>query len=160
VALAGICASAAEARTGALVPHPPADVWPTAIRFLRVDRDYPIKEKDETAGYVLFDYLESKRVYRSALELIRATDAEGRPSTQVVFTVQDLPKHFESTLLDKLSAKIKEERGAAPPPPKKAPPPPPPAAPSGEGKDGKPPATTGSLPKPPTWGPPDGRSSR
>ena len=45
----------AGARNASLVPYPTADVWPAAVRFLRVDRDYQLKEKDEAAGYILFD---------------------------------------------------------------------------------------------------------
>jgi hypothetical protein len=149
VALAA--ATAVEARTSNVVSYPVADVWPTAIRFLRVDRDYVIKEKDETAAYVIFEATENKRAYRGTLELVATSDGEGRPSTQIVVTLADLPRHFEVALVDKLAAKLRDERGLpAAPPPKR--PPPAPAPPENPAQ--KPPtAEPGALPKPPVWGP-------
>lgn len=142
----------ASARSSNVVSYPAADVWPTAVRFLRVDRDYTIKEKDETAGYVIFEASENKRPYRGTLELIASTDGDGRAATQIVVTLADLPRHFEVALLDKLSSKLRDERGPPPAPPGKRPPPPQPGTP--ENPAPKLPAPEpGNLPKPPTWGP-------
>jgi hypothetical protein len=147
--IAVVTATPAQARTSNVVGYPVTDVWPTAIRFLRVDRDYAIKEKDETAGYVIFDATENKRAYRGTLELVATSDSEGRPSTQIVVTLADLPRHFEVALVDKLAAKLREERGLPAAPPPKRPPPAPP-----ENPPQKPPtAEPGALPKPPVWGP-------
>jgi len=122
LALAAALAPArAAARATAVVSHPAADVWATAVRFLRVDRGFPIREKDEAAGYVLFDYAEGGKAYRGALELIPAVDGDGRNVTQLVFSLTDLPRHFETALLDRLTAKVREERGT-PPPPRRRPP--------------------------------------
>ena len=148
--------AAVQARTSNVVPYPVADVWPTAIRFLRVDRDYTIKEKDETAGYVIFDVVENKKTYRATLELVAATDREGRSGTQLVATLGDLPRHFEVALLDKLAAKLRDERGPpTPEPPKRpAPAPTPPGSGGPDAPPAKPPSTDpGGLPKPPVWGP-------
>ncbi|HET6284191.1 MAG TPA: hypothetical protein VFH73_24755 [Polyangia bacterium] len=140
---------AAQARSLATVSYAAVDVWPAAIRFLRVDRDYGIKEKDEAAGYVLFEAIENKRPYRAALELVKTTDGEGRAATQLIVTVADLPRHFELSLLDKLAAKLRDERGPpGPPPPRRAP-----APPAADGSAPKPPASAGELPRPPVWGP-------
>ena len=115
-------AATAEARSAAVVPYPITDVWPATVRFLRVDQSYAIKEKDEPAGYLLFELVEGKRAYRAALELVKTTDADGRIATQIVCTMNDLPHRYETTLLDKLGAKIRDERGPPPPPPaRKAP---------------------------------------
>jgi hypothetical protein len=144
----------AQARGAGLVPYPIGEVWPATIRFLRVDHDYPVKEKDESAGYILFEIVESKRAYRAALELVKTSDGEGRAATQLFCTVSDLPRRYEATLLDKLTAKIRDERGPPAPPPARKPPlaggepePPPPP------KDDKPPPDINSLPRAPTWGP-------
>lgn len=126
---------AALARSAALLSYPIGDVWAGAVRFIRVDRGYPIVEKDEGSGYVLFELAEGAKTYKGSLELVRATDDAGRDSTRAVFSVPGLPRHFEAMLLDKLSAKVREERGPpAPPPPRDRPSPPPssdkPAAPA------------------------------
>jgi len=117
----------ADARSTGVLPYPAADVWPAAVRFLRVDRGFPIKEKDEATGYVLFEYLESGKSHRSSLELVRAADADGRDATQIVVSVADLPSHYELTLIEKLGRKVRDERGQ---PPRPAPRPKPPTSPS------------------------------
>jgi len=106
------------ARSTATLPYPSSEVWATAVRFLRVDRSLPIREKDEAAGYVLFDYNDGGKGYKAALELIPFTDDEGRGTTQVSLTITGLPRRYEGALLDGLAAKIREERG---PPPATAP---------------------------------------
>ena len=154
IAVAG---AVAHARSAVVVPYASGDVWPAAIRFLRVDHDYAIKEKDEPAGYVLFELPENKRLYRAALELVKTTDDEGRAATQIVCTMPELPRRYESTLLDKLTAKVRDERG--PPPPAARKPPDPKREPKPEPKpdhkpEPNPPGDLGDLPKPPVWGPP------
>ena len=105
----------ALARSTVILPYAAGDLWSTAVRFVRVDRGYSIREKDETAGYILFDYLDGTRSYRAALELVPTTDTDGRPGTQAVVSISDLPRHYETALLDRLAAKVREERGAPPP---------------------------------------------
>jgi hypothetical protein len=133
----------AHARTTAIVPYPISDVWPTSVRFFRVDRDFPIREKDEAAGYILFDFSDGPKPCRASLELIHATDPEGREATRVAVTIADLPKRYERMLIDKLEVKLREDHGPPAPPPRRetpasrpprpdaSPPPtsPPPAAP-------------------------------
>jgi hypothetical protein len=129
----------ALARSTSVLSYPLPDVWSTAVRFVRVDRGYVVKEKDEESGYILFDMVEGSRTYKASLELIRATDDQGRDSTRAAFSIPDLPRHYETMLLDKLSAKVREERGSPAPPP-------PPKKPDAE----KPPAPdAGALPKAP-----------
>ena len=136
----------AHARSTLVLPYGPSDAWATAVRFLRVDRGYPIREKDEPAAYILFDYVDGPRSYRSALELVPVTDSDGRLCTQVVLSIPDLPRHYETALLDRLAAKIRAERGVPPPVPRRRPPPPD----SGDrDKDKRPPAPDGGLPRAP-----------
>ena len=109
----------ALARSSSLLPYPIAEVWPTAIRFLRVDRGATLREKDAESGYVLFDLTEGGKTYKGSFELVRTADSEGREATRVVANLPDLPRHFESTLLDKLALKVREEYGSpAPAPPR------------------------------------------
>ena len=60
----------AEARSVGTVPYPIADVWPSAVRFLRIDRNCVIREKDEAAGYILFDYPEGQKLHNSPLQWV------------------------------------------------------------------------------------------
>lgn len=115
-------ASDAWARTSDVLPYPFEQIWPTAIRFLRVDRGAAVKEKDIDSGYVLFELPEGGRTYKGSLELVRTQDGDGRDATRVVITLPDLPRHFETTLVDKLGIKAKDDNGApAPPRPRKPP---------------------------------------
>jgi len=124
------------ARTSQVVPYPIASVWPAAVRFMRVDRNFPIAEKDEAAGYILFEHTDGPKPCRGSLELVRVTDAEGRDATRLAVTIPDLPKRYEQMLLDKLAAKVREDHGPPAPPPRKPEPakpdagPPPPSPPS------------------------------
>jgi len=115
-----------EARTPVLVSYPISEVWPTAVRFLRVDKSYPIREKDDEAGYILFEYTDGNRPAKGSLEFIRTRDRQQRDSTRIVMSIPDQPRHVEQMVLDKLVAKIRDDRGLpAPPPPVKSNPPPP-----------------------------------
>jgi hypothetical protein len=123
--------SVSWARTLDIAPYPIASVWPSAVRFLRVDRGFPVREKDEPAGYVLFDYSDGPKPCKGSLELIRATDREGREATRIAISIPDLPRRYEQMLLDKFVAKLRDDHGPPAPPPRKpeTPPPPPDAAP-------------------------------
>jgi len=123
VALASLAApQSALARSTAVLSYPLAEVWPTAVRFVRVDRGYNVREKDEESGYILFDLVEGGKTYKASLELFRASDDQGREATRAVFSIPDLPRHYEAVLLDKLSAKVRDERGSPAPPPPRRPP--------------------------------------
>jgi hypothetical protein len=118
------------ARSLEIVPYPITSVWPASVRFLRVDRNFPIRERDESAGYVLFDYTDGPKSCKASLELIRVTDPEGRDATRLAVSIPDLPRRYEQTLLDKLAVKIRDDHGPpAPPPPKPEPPKPEPPKP-------------------------------
>jgi hypothetical protein len=146
----------AWAKSAVTLGYATGDVWAAAVRLLRVDRNLPVREKDEAAGYVLFDVTEGGKTYRASLELVALTDEAGRASTQATLTIAQLPKRFEAALLDQLAAKVRDERGL--PPPRK------PAAPRvepndvGKNNDAKTndtakahPTPDGGLPRPPTW---------
>jgi hypothetical protein len=121
--LLALGARPALARSTSVLSYPLGDVWSTAVRFVRVDRGYTVREKDEETGYILFDMVEGAKTYKASLELIRATDDQGRDATRAAFSIPDLPRHYETMLLDKLSAKVREERGSPAPPAPKRPPP-------------------------------------
>jgi hypothetical protein len=124
------------ARTMQVVPYPMATVWPAAVRFLRVDRGFPVSEKDESAGYVLFEHTDGPKPCKASLELIQVTDGEGRDATRLAVSIPDLPRRYEQMLLDKLAAKVRDDVGPPAPPARKpepakpdaaAPAPPPPS---------------------------------
>jgi hypothetical protein len=102
-----------------VLSYPFEQVWPTAIRYLRVDRGYTVSDRDEEAGYVLFEFaLDGGGRGNGSLEMFRTEDASGRPSVAVSVSTGAGPIHLPNTLLDGLAAKVREERGqpGAPPP--------------------------------------------
>jgi hypothetical protein len=154
VALAlSACPAVAWARTMRTVPYPITSVWPASVRFLRVDRGFPIREKDESAGYLLFDHTDGPKPCKASLELIQVTDPEGRDATRLAVTIPELPRRYEQMLLDKLAAKIRDDIGPPSPPPRRpephkpdaGAPPPPPAAQEPQQPPAQPPV---SLPIP------------
>jgi hypothetical protein len=113
---------AAVARVDTVLPYAISDVWPTTIRFVRLDRGYTMKERDEEAGYIMFEVHEGPRVYRGSIELVRTRDNDGRDATRVLLTLPEMPRHWEQTMLEKLTAKVKDEYGSPPPAPRRPPP--------------------------------------
>jgi hypothetical protein len=125
-ALALVLGSAgpAAARTEKTVNYAAAKVWPSAVRFLRVDEGLKIVEKDADAGYVMFELTEEKRTFAGALELVVSDDDSG-PRVKIVIQIEDRPDYVEAAMIERLEAKLRKDLGS--PPPRKSPPAPPPA---------------------------------
>jgi hypothetical protein len=127
--------STAVARTERTVSYPIARVWPTAVRFLRIDEGLEIVDKDADAGYVLFELGDKAkgRSYRGSLELIATTDHNGRSVVRLVLSIDGRPDYTEAGLLDRMLAKLGREYGdqpsGEPPPADEAPAPAKPAPP-------------------------------
>jgi len=112
-----------------VVSYPADQVWPTAIRFLRVDRAYTLIDRDRESGFILFDFPLDNRPDapqgRGSLELVATTDPVGRPAVRLQFSTDAGPPHLPHALADGLSKKLKAERGQPAPPPQPEPAPPP-----------------------------------
>jgi hypothetical protein len=117
-----------------VVAYPFDVVWPTAIRYLRVDRGYSIVDRDPESGYLLFEFPVGRESKGSgSLEAFRTTDDAGRPSVNLQVSTDAGPSHLPSTIVDGIGQKVKAERGQpAPPPPKEKPEPKPPPKPGDE----------------------------
>jgi hypothetical protein len=141
--IAGLIASttSASAKSAREVSYGYDQVWPALVRFLRVDENLKLTEKDPAAGYILFELADGKRTFAGAAELARTSDATGRAATRIVVRIADRPAYMESGILDRFADKLREELGAPPPAPpasQPAPPsqpgPPPEAPPQGDEK--------------------------
>jgi hypothetical protein len=107
-----------------LLPYPLPHVWPTSIRYLRVDRGYTLVDNDPDAGYILFDFPVGDRMARGSAELFATEDASGRPSVQIKISTDGGPSHLPHAIVDGLAQKLRTERGQPAPPPPPAEPPP------------------------------------
>lgn len=122
--------AAASARPFALIvnrrvlSYPIDQVWPTALRYLRVDRGFAVNDHDREAGYVLFDFPVSGEGKGSgSLEIYETTDPSGRPSVGIAVNTGAGPVHLPNAILDGIAAKLRAERGQPAPPPPSSPPP-------------------------------------
>jgi hypothetical protein len=97
--------------------HSYDQVWRAAVRLIRVDQGYPIRDRDEGVGYLLFDYRDDGRTYPGSVELIRIKD-QGGGSVRAIIQIPAMPSYIERMLLDKLEKKLINEYGE-PSPPKK-----------------------------------------
>jgi len=104
--------------------HSYDQVWGAAVRLIRVDQGYAIKDRDESVGYFLFDYKDDGRMYPGSVELVRIEDQGGGP-IRVVIQIPAMPSYIERMLLDKLHKKLIHEYGEPITPPKKPVEPPP-----------------------------------
>lgn len=98
-------------------------VWPTSVRFLRLDEGFAIVEKDAETGYVVFEVQRDEKTYRGSLELVRTKDYANRDAVRLILRIAELPIYKEDGVLDRLLIKLAEELGQPvdPPPEKKKP---------------------------------------
>jgi hypothetical protein len=137
-------AAAATARPLAFIEnrrvlsYPFDQVWPTAIRYLRIDRGYKVTDRDEEAGYMLFEFpVDGGRIGSGSVEMFATEDAAGRPSVSLAVNTGAGPVHLPNSILDGIAAKVRAERGQPVDPPKQEQPPP---------KQDKPDEDDGSVP--------------
>src|SRR3954447_14894399 len=104
--------------------------WNAGLRLVRVDLGLKVTEKDDTNGYLLFDYKSpesGQKPVPGSMEFIKGKDG----AVRVVVQIAAMPGYHEQVLVDSLSRKLRNEYGD---PPKK---PPLPSAPKDAGPDGE-----------------------
>ena len=113
--LALLAPSTGHAKKTSDLQHTFDQVWGAAIRMIRVDQGYAIKDRDETVGYFLFDYRDDGRTYPGSVELVRIKDT-GTGGIRAVVQIPAMPGYIERMLLDKLKKKLVNEYGEPDPP--------------------------------------------
>lgn len=96
-------------------------VWGSAVRMVRVDYGFELRDRDEDIGYLLFDYRDSGRTYPGSLELVRIEE-RGQPAVRVTLQIPAMPSYVEQMMLDKLGRKLREDHGQPLAPPRETPP--------------------------------------
>jgi hypothetical protein len=92
--------------------------WNAGMRLVRVDLGLKISEKDEGAGYLLFDYKSPEsgnKPVPGSMEFIRVKDTG---AVRVIVQIPQMPGYHEQVVVDQLARKLRHEYGD---PPKKAP---------------------------------------
>lgn len=117
VALLLVSSSPADAKSSRKLSFRYEQIWPTAVRFLRVDEGLKILEKDVDTGYVLFELKDEGKIFQGSLEVIRRKDDSKRDAVEILLQLSDRPSYMESSILDRLLKKVRAELGT----PKEAP---------------------------------------
>jgi hypothetical protein len=124
---ASVCAvvlasAIAEGKSSYESPYGYERTWNAALRLVRVDNGWKITEKDETSGYILFDYVspESPKPTPGSIELVRGAEPDG--PVGVLAQLPQMPRYHERALLDALASKMRREYGDPPARPKSRPP--------------------------------------
>jgi hypothetical protein len=114
-------APSAEAKATYESPYGYERTWNAALRLVRVDNGWKVTEKDESSGYLLFDYRspESAKASPGSVELVRGGDGNGPVS--VLVELAQMPHYHEQLMLDALASKMRREYGEPPVRPKREP---------------------------------------
>lgn len=135
IAAALLLPGVAEAKSARTIAASYDAVWSAAVRYVRVDRGFAIRDKDRESGYLLFDWESDGKKLPASVELARK-GGDGKDSGDVVVHARcdDLPRYEEIHFLDRLEEKVRAE-GARPEQPKEPKEPKEPPREGGQGKE-------------------------
>ncbi len=126
-------AASASARLSEEYTYSYEQLWRAAVRLIAVDFRYPISDRDEEIGYLLFSYRENNREHHGSLELVRTEGVHGTPQVRVTLQVASMPTYVERMMLDRFTRKLGDDYGQ--PPPSRRPAAPSPPAPDDDEPD-------------------------
>ncbi len=131
-------ANRCEAKSSKDMTYGIDQVFSTAQRFVRVDKNCKITDRDKEAAFLVWECLEKREgkelTLRASLEMFRTKTDRGQEFLRVQANFTDEPRYMELRFLELLDRKLREDHGLAP-----APPPEPPAS-----SDKKPDGSKGS----------------
>jgi hypothetical protein len=109
----------AEAKSGYDSSYGFERTWNAGLRLVRVDLGLTVTEKDDSVGYLLFDYRSPEggaKPVPGSMEFVRSKE-EG--TVRVVVQIPQMPSYHEQVMVDKLARKLRNEYGDPPtrPPP-------------------------------------------
>lgn len=111
VALALLLPEGAGARRSDAHAYRFNQVWSSAIRLLRVDYGFPVRDRDRDIGFLLFDYTDRGRSHPGSLELVPFEAENGQSQIRVTLSIPAMPAYVERMVLDKLTRKLREDHG-------------------------------------------------
>ena len=100
----GLCAAVAllalgataSAKTLTTVSYPYKQVFPSAVRFLRIDEGVKVIEKDSESGYILFELTDDKTTFRGSFEVAKVRDHEGRNASRLVVRITEPGRIYQA----------------------------------------------------------------
>jgi len=104
-------ATLAGARTEETTGYTKAQAYNGALRFLRVEQEFAVIEKDADLGYMLFEYPTGAGDDKTtgSVEVIERDE-----EVLVVIQISELPAHHESRLVSALLKKLEADYGMPP----------------------------------------------
>jgi hypothetical protein len=96
--------------------------WNAAIRLVRVDMGLKVVEKDDTTGYLMFEYKSpdtGNKPSAGSMEFVRSREPDS--PVRVVIQLPQMPSYHEQVMLDSLVKKMKTEYGEPPMHPRPSP---------------------------------------
>jgi hypothetical protein len=107
-ALALLMASGAQARSEAEARYTKAQTFSAALRYLRVDLEYEVLEKDPEAAYLIFKYAlpGQRQASTGTMEIVDNDD-----KVRIYVKLAKMPEYHERVLRDGLMKKLREEYG-------------------------------------------------
>ena len=104
-------ASLALARTEETTPYSKMQAYNGALRFLRIEQEFEVIERDPDLGYMLFQYPTGVGDDKTtgSLEVVERDD-----EVLVVIQISKLPAHHESRLVSALLKKLESDYGTPP----------------------------------------------
>lgn len=89
--------------------------WNATLRLVRVDMQLKVTEKDESTGYLLFEYRSPEGGNKStpgSVEIVRGK--EPTDPVKIVVQLTQMPQYHEQVLIDALTRKLRAEYGDPP----------------------------------------------
>ena len=86
------------------------------MRLVRVDLALKVTEKDDSNGYILFEYKSAEsgsKVTGGSMEIVRPKDDDA--PVKVMVQLPQMPRYHEQVILDQLARKMRDEYGDPPP---------------------------------------------
>ena len=90
--------------------------WNASLRLVRVDLALKVTEKDDSNGYILFEYKSAEsgnKVTSGSMEIVRPRDDDA--PVKVMVQLPQMPRYHEQVILDQLARKMRDEYGDPPP---------------------------------------------
>ena len=111
-----LTATGAEAKSTYESPYGYDRTWNAALRLVRVDNGWKVTEKDETNGYLLFEYARRRAARRPPARSSSSADATPERRVSVLVQLPQMPHYHEQVILDALASKMRREYGDPPSP--------------------------------------------
>ncbi|MBP9113733.1 MAG: hypothetical protein KBF88_13055 [Polyangiaceae bacterium] len=100
-----------EAKAGAESNYSYEQTWNAAIRLVRIDYGFKVVEKDDSTGYIVFEYKSNESgpgATSGAFEIVRGRTSGG---VNVSVSLPKMPRYHEQVMLDALQRKLRDEYG-------------------------------------------------